>query len=366
MINWPTRGNDFYLDVIEEQSEQRFRQLQKAKDHTLSFIYFLRHQLGFKQLGLAKDEFPTADKMPFIPYIKESRRVRGLVTLTLNDIIDVYRANTENLYQQGIAVGNYPLDHHHAKSPKTIQEKLPQISAFNVPYGCLVPQGITGLLVAEKSISVTHLVNGCTRLQPVVMQVGQAAGAASALCVKKQIQPGDLDIRQLQEVLIEANCWLMPFTDINAADWFFAPAQKAALCGLLKGVTVHQDWANEFYFYPDNYITGREFFDAVNKIIDVNEADLSEDIGLNRDFILFEKIQQIFGGLLSASQLKRSVIKLKNPSILSDFESMIRFIEEDSGLPRNTLENEIGSKHRIRRKIFVYLLAKIFEFFKYR
>ncbi|MBK8661535.1 MAG: FAD-dependent oxidoreductase [Ignavibacteriales bacterium] len=42
-----------------------------------------------------------------------------------------------------------------------------------------------GLLLAEKSISVSHIVNGCTRLQPCVMLIGQAVGALAALAIKK-------------------------------------------------------------------------------------------------------------------------------------------------------------------------------------
>ena len=45
----------------------------------MRFIYFIQTQLGFKNLGLADDEFPTKDKLPFIPYHREGRRVKGLV-----------------------------------------------------------------------------------------------------------------------------------------------------------------------------------------------------------------------------------------------------------------------------------------------
>ena len=41
------------------------------------------------------------------------------------------------------------------------------------------------LIVAEKSISVSNIINGTTRLQPMVMQIGQAAGALAALAVKE-------------------------------------------------------------------------------------------------------------------------------------------------------------------------------------
>lgn len=51
--------------------------------------------------------------------------------------------------------------------------------------GALIPQTVDGLIVAEKSISVSNIANGTTRLQPVVLQIGQAAGALAALAVSQ-------------------------------------------------------------------------------------------------------------------------------------------------------------------------------------
>ena len=52
------------------------------------FVYVLQHELGFNTLGLADDEYPTADKLPFIPYPRESRRIHGPVSYTH---LDVYK-----------------------------------------------------------------------------------------------------------------------------------------------------------------------------------------------------------------------------------------------------------------------------------
>ncbi|MBK6479565.1 MAG: FAD-dependent oxidoreductase [Saprospiraceae bacterium] len=49
-------------------------------------MYYLQTELGFSNLSLAENEFPTADHMPLIPYHRESGRIKGLVTLTVNDI----------------------------------------------------------------------------------------------------------------------------------------------------------------------------------------------------------------------------------------------------------------------------------------
>jgi hypothetical protein len=182
-------------------------------------------------------------------------------------------------------VGDYPLDHHHKKSPQPVEETFPEIPAFNVPYGCLVPQSIDGVLVAEKSISVSHLVNGCTRLQPVVMLIGQAAGASAALCVKEKMQPRNIPIRSLQQILLDANCWLMPFLDNTPADWAFQSVQRIGLCGVLKGEPISRDWANEMRFHPDQGLTFEEAHEAIHIAIGERTLPKMEILSV-RDVVL--------------------------------------------------------------------------------
>ena len=107
--------------------------------------------------------------------------------MTVNHIGEPYD-QPQPLYRTGIAVGDYPVDHHHASHPDA--KNLPElhfypVPSYNVPMGCLLPQNIDNFIVAEKSISVTNIVNGTTRLQPVVLQIGQAAGVIAALSVQE-------------------------------------------------------------------------------------------------------------------------------------------------------------------------------------
>ena len=71
-----------------------------------------------------------------------------------------------------------------------------------MPYGCLVPATVDGLLVCDKNASVSHMANGATRLQPVVTALGQAAGMAAALCVEQNCQPRELAVEYVQEALL--------------------------------------------------------------------------------------------------------------------------------------------------------------------
>ena len=74
MLNWPQNGNDIYLDYLNMPREEVYRQ---AKNRTLGYIYYLQTELGYKNIGIAHDVFPTADGLPFYPYYRESRRFAG-------------------------------------------------------------------------------------------------------------------------------------------------------------------------------------------------------------------------------------------------------------------------------------------------
>jgi hypothetical protein len=219
MINWPKCGNDIYLNIIEMNDAERKEALKKAKLHSLRFIYHLQTKLGFKNLGIADDEFPTADKLPMIPYHRESRRLDGQVTLTLNDVTSPYTQQTA-LYRTGIAVGDYTIDHHHLKNPDAPQIDFVKIKvpSYNIPLGALVPKAGAGLIVAEKSISVSNIVAGASRLQPVVLGIGQAAGALAATAVLNNTDPANINIRAVQSALLESNAYLMPFIDVKPHD----------------------------------------------------------------------------------------------------------------------------------------------------
>lgn len=255
MLNWPPFGNDIYLNVVEESSESRVKSYELTKNHTLGFIYFMQTELGMKNIGLADDELDGG--MALIPYNREGRRVKGVVRMNINHIKHPY---DYTLYRTGIAVGDYPVDHHHARYPGKVPEiEFPPIPAYNVPMGTLIPEKTDGLIVCEKGISVTNIVNGTTRLQPVVLLTGQAAGvlAAKAVQLKKKIR--EVPVRTVQEELLKAKTYLMPFADVKPDDPHWEAIQKVSATGILKGEGKAEGWANKMFFYPDSLVMGQEF-----------------------------------------------------------------------------------------------------------
>lgn len=210
MINWPICGNDYAEGVnrlIEsETAKQEF--IQESRWHSQNFAHFIQKNIG-RRYGLAEGVFPSqSSAFALHPYYRESRRLIGLTTVREQDILPMPGGRVASLFSDSIAVGNYANDHHYPGFDLPLQPKSIRWGGrwtgtpFTIPYRCLVPAVTDGLLVCEKNISVSHIANGATRLQPVVMGIGQAAGMAAAMCVDLNCQPRDLPVRKLQEALL--------------------------------------------------------------------------------------------------------------------------------------------------------------------
>lgn len=254
MINWPGNGNDIYLNIVEMSKADREKELLKAKQQTLRFVYFIQHQLGFKNLGFANDEYPTEDRFPLIPYHRESRRAKGLVRFNIKHISTPF--NTEQpLYRTGIAVGDYPVDHHHKKNTLAPQHLgFYPIPSFNIPLGALIPKYAKGLILAEKNISVSNIVNGTTRLQAIALLIGEAAGTLAALAVQQKTDAASVPVRKVQSALLKSNAYLMPYFDTPLTHPHFAAVQRIGATGILKGQGIPHHWANKTLFNPDSLV----------------------------------------------------------------------------------------------------------------
>lgn len=266
MLNWPIEGNDYYANIIELSPAERAAELEKAKQFTRCFIYYIQHELGFRNIGPAKGEFPTGDGFPLIPYHRESRRIHGRVRFTVEDAKTPYR-NT--LYRTGIAVGDYPVDHHHQRHPQW--QRLPElhfhpIPSYTIPLGVMLPRETPNLIVAEKSISVSNLVNGTTRLQPVTLELGQAAGVLGSLAAARNTLPELIPVRDVQRELLAQGCYLLPYLDLPRDDIHFAALQRIGATGLLRGVGTNVGWSNQTWFHAAENVAGGELAEGLREL----------------------------------------------------------------------------------------------------
>jgi hypothetical protein len=70
-----------------------------------------------------------------------------------------------------------------------------------MPYRCLVPAKLEGLLAAGRCFSSDQAANSMFNVISHCIQMGQAAGTAAALAVKSKVQPRKVDVKSLQRRL---------------------------------------------------------------------------------------------------------------------------------------------------------------------
>ncbi|RLE81218.1 MAG: FAD-dependent oxidoreductase [Thermoprotei archaeon] len=127
--------------------------------------------------------------------VRETRRIIGEYILTADDIL------TAKKFPDAICRGAYPIDIHSPTGEGTTLKYPPPGDYYEIPYRCIVPLNVENLLIASRCISATHEAHSAIRIMPIVMGIGQAAGTATALCVKLDTTPRKLDVGLLRRTL---------------------------------------------------------------------------------------------------------------------------------------------------------------------
>lgn len=225
-------GNDYPVTAATiEDPAQRLRDEREGIYKTLGALYYFQHELGvnwalaedegyataynrakMKALDLRPDLEKVAVHLPQQPYVRECRRIMGVQTLTAHDL---GRFEQAKHVSTAVAMGDYFMDLDHGKTAHAIEPdldagELPKGGGpFQIPLEAFIPEKIDGFVPAEKNISQSRLANGATRLQPVTMLTGQAAGAIAALAVKQGVQPRAVQPVRVQAALLDAGCTLI-------------------------------------------------------------------------------------------------------------------------------------------------------------
>ena len=127
--------------------------------------------------------------------IRESRKVVGEYILTQEDLLALAR------FEDGIATANYDIDIHSPDGSGTSHHYFKGGEWYEIPYRCLTPKGFENLLVAGRCISATHEAQASFRVMPFCSALGQAAGAAVALCKKDGTPLKKVDLKALRTKL---------------------------------------------------------------------------------------------------------------------------------------------------------------------
>ncbi|MBI4977827.1 MAG: FAD-dependent oxidoreductase [Spirochaetes bacterium] len=133
---------------------------------------------------------------------RESRRIHGHYTLTKDDI------KNQRSFDDSIGYGSFFIDIHGTKGAG-MDEKTwypPAGFKYQIPYGIIVPKDAGNLFVAGRCASTTHEALGSLRVMPQCGIMGEAAATAAAISIQKNVQPKDVNTRELQAMLKEQRC----------------------------------------------------------------------------------------------------------------------------------------------------------------
>jgi hypothetical protein len=129
--------------------------------------------------------------------IRESRRILGDYVLTGRDV------QTAARFPDAITRGIYTLDIHNPTEVGKPSTLIELEKPYDIPYRCLLPRGIDGLLVAGRCISGDSVALSSYRIQSHCMAMGQAAGTAAAMAAAGKASPRQLNVQALRRVLTE-------------------------------------------------------------------------------------------------------------------------------------------------------------------
>lgn len=132
--------------------------------------------------------------------VRETRHFKGMYTLNENDIL------TAKVFDDWVVRGaHFNFDVHNMTGSGLdatgVQKHWTQPKGYTIPYGCLVPEKINGLLLSGRNISGTHIAHSNYRVMPICVGIGAAAGLAAATAIKKGVQVRDIKGEELQDRL---------------------------------------------------------------------------------------------------------------------------------------------------------------------
>ena len=165
----------------------------EGRRQAVDYLRFLRAKVPGFEAAYALEIAPQLG-------IRETRRLVGEVVLTADDVLVCAD------FADTIGVNGWPLELHVAGD---VVWRWPAEGSrgFNqLPYRMLLPKretagGVLNLLVAGRCASMTHEGHSAARVSGACFAMGQAAGTAAALALKRGVSPHELPPVELQQAL---------------------------------------------------------------------------------------------------------------------------------------------------------------------
>jgi ribulose 1,5-bisphosphate synthetase/thiazole synthase len=169
----------------------------ECREQAYTVLDFLKkHAPGYENAYISQ--------MPAVIGVRETRRFIGEEYLTREDLLSGKKWD-----DAVVRDADFVIDIHNPAGGGQAEGitgdnpagRAARVKPYDIPYGCLVPRDIDGLILAGRCISGSHDAHASYRVQIIAMAIGAASGTAAALACIDNVQPRKVDVKKIQEVL---------------------------------------------------------------------------------------------------------------------------------------------------------------------
>lgn len=202
----------FNYEYPEASYERRREIIDEHRTYQQGLLWFIANdprvppevQRGFREWGLARDEFAGTDHWPHQIYVREARRMIGSYVMTENEL------RKKKPTPDSVGMGSYTIDSHNVQryiTPEGSVQNEGDIGVstggpYQIAYGSLVPKrGQVANLLVPVAVSASHIAYGSIRMEPVFMILGQSAATAAVLAIERAVAVQDVPYALLAERL---------------------------------------------------------------------------------------------------------------------------------------------------------------------
>ncbi|MBQ7839634.1 MAG: FAD-dependent oxidoreductase [Lachnospiraceae bacterium] len=176
----------------------------RCRDELLKICYGVwDHMKNYGDHGVENWEL---EWIGFLPGKRESRRYVGKYIITQNDVEAAGHFEDIVAYAGWTMDDHFPEGFYYTKGHPTIYHPAP--TPWGLPLRCMISKNIENLCFAGRNISVTHAALSSSRVMATCALLGQALGTAVAQAIEEDCQIEAVDIRKLQQTLMEDDCFI--------------------------------------------------------------------------------------------------------------------------------------------------------------
>ena len=333
-ISMANNQNDFLNyyneDYIDTTYDERWRIFNQSKQRSLAYLYFIQSKMcqdisycnpsknfndatcavrGYTQIKLNTEPQYTGTNEGFAqyPYIRESRRIKPLEVIKLDDIAiwcrcdggsikpcyisqmnscNIDFSRKPRIFTDSVGIGGYIIDVHsgfYSINPIWYNKGLMDpgdiaVWPYQVSLGSLIPINTDGLIASAKNIGVTHITNAAYRLHSVEGHIGQAVGLLAAMSVLSDNQPRQFynnktALISYQETLLQHGQPIFFEQDVLPGNPLFVPVQIIMAKGAIEWVINNSNdlvsRQSKFNFNPNQKVRRGEIARALVETFEI-------------------------------------------------------------------------------------------------